>query len=266
LNCNTDSRRSIAKVVGERNSFSELLQWSTEAVSFSWSVIESSGDRIAARLSDGFHRGSFRQVLSDQPIGIFVGASFPGVIRSCEVDGDAGRGFDLAIAVELSAVVGGDGFEQAAVCLDQFDQLGRDVARLARSDLAEQQCSGRSLYETHNAVLITRAENGVHLPVTNAAAPLGCSGSLGNVSFSLDAAALFVATIPFPIAESLTKKQPQMPAPPLVVPDVLVDRLVADLENTLFPEPATDLLGAEKVREQPLDQRPICSGKPGVTS
>ena len=119
-------------------------------------------------------------------------------------------------------------------------------------------CSGGSLDEAHNAVLITRTENGIHLPVTNPAALFSRSGPFGDVPFSLDAAALFEAAVPFSVTQSLTKKQPQMPAASLVVPDVLVDRLVANLENAVFPEPATDLLGAEQVREQPLDQHPIC--------
>ena len=123
--------RRIAKIKGEGNGLAQLLQRGAELITFSRSVVEGAGDGIAAGLGDGLHRGSFWQVLADEPIRVFVGAPFPGVVRRSEVDRDSRRCLDLAVAVELSAVVGGDGFEQAGVSLDQLDQFGCNVASLA---------------------------------------------------------------------------------------------------------------------------------------
>ena len=106
-------------------------------------------------------------------------------------------------------------------------------------------------------MLISGTKDGVHLPMTNLAALLSCPGSLGDVPFSVDAATLFIAAVPLSVSQSLTKEQPQVATTLLVLPDVFVDRFVADLEKTFLAQPATDLLGAEQVSEQALDQRPV---------
>ena len=106
-------------------------------------------------------------------------------------------------------------------------------------------------------MLISGAKDGVHLPVTNLSALLSCPGSLGDVPFCADAATLFIPTVPLSVSQSLTKEQPQVTTPLLVLPDVFVDGLVADLEKIFLAQPAADLLGAEQASKQALDQRPI---------
>ena len=55
--------------------------------------------------------GSFGEVLSDEAIGVFVGATFPGVVRGGEVEGGAELFFDVFVAVEFGTVVRGDGMD-----------------------------------------------------------------------------------------------------------------------------------------------------------
>ena len=89
----------------------ECLDGREEAVSFPGSVVEDARDFVTTLLGEVFHRRSLRQVLPNEAISVFVGASFPGVIWSGEVDRHSGALLEVLVAVELCSVVGGDGLE-----------------------------------------------------------------------------------------------------------------------------------------------------------
>jgi hypothetical protein len=55
--------------------------------------------------------GSFGEVLSDEAIGVFVGATFPGVARGGEVEGGAEFFFYVFVAVEFGTVIRCDGMD-----------------------------------------------------------------------------------------------------------------------------------------------------------
>ena len=92
-----------------------------EAQAFARAVIEGLGDGRALELGERGEVGAFRKVLADEAVGVFVSATFPGVVRSCEVDGNAKLSFDGFVGVEFSAVIGGDGFEPVFVWGEEFD-------------------------------------------------------------------------------------------------------------------------------------------------
>jgi hypothetical protein len=52
-----------------------------------------------------------RSAEGDAKAGVLVGPSFPAVMRGGEVELHRARGFNLGVAVELGAVVGGDRLE-----------------------------------------------------------------------------------------------------------------------------------------------------------
>lgn len=81
------------------------------AEAFAGSVIEAFLDRQAEANRDVCEGAPFGEVLADEAVGVFVGAAFPGVMWSSEVEGGAELFFDVFIAVELSAVVRGDGVD-----------------------------------------------------------------------------------------------------------------------------------------------------------
>jgi len=56
--------------------------------------------------------GAFGQEVSDQAVGLFVAAALPGRVRVSEVEGQAEILFELAVVVELVAVVGGGGTDE----------------------------------------------------------------------------------------------------------------------------------------------------------
>ena len=64
----------------------------------------------------------FGNVLANKAIGILIGASLPGVVRSGEVEGDVVGGFDVAVSVELAAVVRSDRAHEAWVAVDELAQ------------------------------------------------------------------------------------------------------------------------------------------------
>ena len=92
-----------------------------EAEAFAWPVVEGIGDGVALELGERGEVRAFRKVLADEAVGVFVGAAFPGVVGSGEVDWDAQLSFDGFVGVEFSAVIGGDGFEPVFVWGEEFD-------------------------------------------------------------------------------------------------------------------------------------------------
>ena len=80
-------------------------------MSFPWPVVEDARDLIASPLSEVLHGCALWQILPNEAVRVFVGASLPCVVWGGEVDAQSGETFDLLIAVELGSVVGSDGFE-----------------------------------------------------------------------------------------------------------------------------------------------------------
>src|SRR5690349_829303 len=88
------------------NSFSiEALLRGAIAESLSRSRIELVRNGVAVVLREVGHRCSFWQVLSSQPIEVFVTAALPRVVRGCEIELDTGDLFDRRVAMELATVV-----------------------------------------------------------------------------------------------------------------------------------------------------------------
>jgi hypothetical protein len=73
-----------------------------------------------------FHRRALRDVLANQAVGVLVRATFPGVVGVGKVEGGAGGLLDVAVAVELGAIVDGDGLEQVRMRADQLDAGNAD--------------------------------------------------------------------------------------------------------------------------------------------
>jgi hypothetical protein len=89
----------------------EPLEQGCVAVPLSRPFIEAASDGVALRLRQRSQRGALRQVLTNQAIGVFVGAALPGVIRSREVELQPRLLFNLFVAVKLGSVVRRDGLE-----------------------------------------------------------------------------------------------------------------------------------------------------------
>ena len=114
-------------------------------MSFARSVVEIVDDLIAAYLGDGTHAAALGQILTQQPVEIFIAAAFPGVVRRREVNLDREALFESSVVVELGAVVEGDGLELSAVTADGSCGRSRNVLHLACLQLLDDRVAGLAL-------------------------------------------------------------------------------------------------------------------------
>ena len=227
---------------------------SAEAMAFARAMVEVGSDARAEALGEVTERSTLGEVLSDEAVGVLVGAAFPGVMGSGEEDGGVESMLDGFVAVKLDSVVEGEGVhgmglvgeecnqasggkvgggpghradaDQAALALDDGGDAGRalPVNRVAFpvADPAPLCDDGRALWEHP---LAREPSSTVVLPIAFAAPLLGAP-QVGPK----DAAALFI------------------------LPDPQVDRFVAHHGQPEAAQSAHDLFRTPAPPEQPLDQ------------
>ena len=135
---------------------------------FSRPGVEFCSDRVAALLSDIGHAGSLRQVLTNEPVGVFIRATLPAVVGGCEIEDDASGLFDGAVVVKLGAVVGGNGQEGGRASADEFDDAACQFGAGAIAQLADQNESAPAFDQCHDAVIGSGADDGIDFPVAEA--------------------------------------------------------------------------------------------------
>lgn len=121
-----------------------------------------------------------------------------------------------------------------------------------------------ALDERDDAVLGTCSTDRVHLPMTDFVPEFDDRGTLGDVSLSREPAPLLGPAIALAVLRPVTKAPPEITGAGFVPPDVLVNRLVADLKQAPPSEPSADLLRAQISAEQRLDQAPLLLGELAV--
>ena len=115
-----------------------------------------------------------------EAVRVLVGTTFPGVIRSGEVEGRAGSSLDLAVAVKLGTVVDGDGLKQVLMGANQLNDTTVRGADRSRAQLTEQQTAAHALDEADHAVTIRRTDDGVHPPMAGLLAQLNSGWTLAR--------------------------------------------------------------------------------------
>jgi len=78
---------------------------SEEAEAFPGTVVEVVGDLSAKGAGEMAKRSALREVLADESVGVLVGAAFPRVMGSSEVEGSIEGVLNRLVAVELDAVI-----------------------------------------------------------------------------------------------------------------------------------------------------------------
>ena len=123
-------------------------------------------DGVTLSLGETGETGFLRSVLPDESVGVLIGASFPGAVWSGEEEVGVGGIFDGLVAMELGAVVDGDGANLSQGVVDEFYDAsvgGFDGLRLELSDHGE---AGLAINESEEAVLVG-TEHGVALESRN---------------------------------------------------------------------------------------------------
>jgi hypothetical protein len=166
------------------------------------------------------------------------------VVRGGEEEVGAGRGLDHLVAVELGAVIDGDGTGAASGGVDEPDRDAVEFGDGSSLELADHDVAGLPVDERDDAVLVG-AEHGVTLEVSDAGAVLGAGWPLGDHAFAGQAASRVIVTVAFTaLLLGAPEVKVEEAALSSALPDVAVDGLVADAELATLGEPARDLLGA----------------------
>ena len=102
----------------------ESLSWRIEAEALSRSRVQFDGDDIKILLRQGSHRNALWEILSQQSIGILIGATLPRTVWISEVHVEPCVGCHRVMARELHATIPG---ERAAQLLRQSTHLARET-------------------------------------------------------------------------------------------------------------------------------------------
>lgn len=185
----------------------------------------------------------------------------------CEVEAGIGVTLDVGVAVEFGAVVGGDSADGAGLALDQLRGPAAELLGGACIELADLEVSGLAFHEGDDAGLAV-AEHGVGLPVANAGSVVCCGWALLDGSLACQSSSRVVGAVSLsPFLGGLSQVGVQQSAVSLVVPDVSVGGLMADLETSFEIQSAGDLLGAPVLlHQQDLDHVPVLRGEAEVSS
>jgi hypothetical protein len=98
--------------------------------------------------------------------------------------------------------------------------------------------------------MAVRAEDGIALQVPDSGAILCGWRAFGDGPLSGESASTIILPVALPTLLARPAEVPvQGSAPSSILPDVVVDRLVADGELASAPQPTRDLLGAEVLGE-----------------
>jgi hypothetical protein len=127
--------------MGRCNTGLKFTCGSFNAQSFSWALVEAQGYLVEIGLRIAGQVGFLREVLSQQAIGVFVGAALPGALRITEVD--------LHLCVHDEALV--FGHLQASVPGQRTFQRRREFTNLSAggNDCQLHQLPQRALRSTH---------------------------------------------------------------------------------------------------------------------
>jgi len=173
------------------------------------------------------------------------------------------RGFQFSGAVELGAVVAGEGMHGVRLLAQQGNRAAIHGGHGPGRELAEHAIPGFPLDQTqHTVPARVSAEDRVRLPIPDPAAGVDDRGARGDRPFAGEPAATVVVAVALAALLGVPAQvQVQRAARPFVSPDMPVDRLVADPQPTLVAEAPRDLLGAPELAELGIDLGPVRCGE-----
>ncbi len=233
------------------------------AKALSWALVQLTRNGGTLLLREVRHAGALGDVLADEPIGVLVGAAFPGMMRGREVHLRRGRGLECGVPMKLRPVVTGERVDGMRLLPQEWNSASIKFGDGPRPEFAEQEIAGLPLDQTHNAVPIALGtDDGIDFPVADPLAGLHDSRARRDWPLPGEASATVVGAVPFATVFPATPQiRVQGPVCALVGPDVPVDRLVTDPQPTLVAEPASNLLGTPQLAELGMDLSPVRGGE-----
>jgi len=207
------------------------------------------------------HARLLGEILPEEPIGVFGGASLPGMVGGREVEAGARGVLDVPVAVEFGSVVDGDGSDPRGGAAEERDGAPSGLSGVSGGELTDQEIAGLAIDQGEDGVLIGVADHGVAFEVAPTTAVLSSWGPFGDGPLAGEAAPAVVTAIALPTlllgaAEEEIKGAPVTP----ISPDVPVDAFVADVQEARPAEATCDLLRAPLLLETGEHESPV----PGV--
>jgi hypothetical protein len=233
---------------------------SAEAEAASRAVVELGGECGALALSEVGEVGAFAEVLSEEPVGVFVGAAFPGVMRSGEVDGGAEAALECFVHMELGTVIGSDSVDGMRFVAQDVGGTFQGLPGTDAGELADAHQAALAFDDRYGGRLAAPVY-GVAFPIAEAAA-LGDDGRpLGDHALTGEPAAAVLASVAFPASFiGAPEMAPERAALGSVRPEVEVDRFDAHYTDAFGAQATNDLLGAEVFPQHAFDGREVLGG------
>lgn len=207
-------------------------------------MIEFRRNAGAVALCEVLNTHAFRHVLTDQSVGVFIGAAFRGVMGRGEIELRGQRGFELFVPVKFGAVVGRDGVhgsllrtnQGAGPCIESGAGSPREFAdhRKPRFAIDQREQTGAAL-----AVSQLR----VSFPMSQSRTVFRTGRPRRNRALAAELSSTVIVGLALP---KRLVRAPQMhvqrAALMLVAPDVAKDRFVIDQQHVIARASARDLL------------------------
>lgn len=225
--------------------------WGEKAKAFTRAIIEAFLYSQAVSLGDVGQRGSFGEVLANKAVCVFVCTAFPGVVRSGEVEGGAEFFLNIFIAVELSAVVRGDGMHLMRT--EQFDGALLCERGGGLSEGAQSKQASLALDDGDHAGFALPV-NGVDFPIVASSALLDDSRAFANHAFAREAPPAVGSAVAFAaVVGTVAQMQVERSSALSIGLDPQINRLVAHDRDTLLFGATNDLLRTEILAQETFD-------------
>ena len=229
------------------------------------SVVELGSDGGALALSKRGEVGSFGQILPEKSIGVLVGAAFPGVMRSGEVEFGAEALLERFVQVELGTVISRDRMDGMRFVAENVGSTPQGLLGSDTGDFADAYKTALA-FDHGDGGRLAAAVYGIDLPVAEARAPLDDGWAFTDHLLAGEAAAAVVMAVAFaPQLTGSAQTAPKRAAVFFVGPEVQIDRLVAHDTDSLEPETSHDLLRTEILAQHPFNGREVLSRVAAVT-
>src|ERR1044072_8574900 len=123
----------------------------SEAETTAWAIVEPSGDLGTMPLGEVLEVRALRQILAQKPVGVFIGAAFPRVVRGSEEEAGAELALDVLVAMEFGAVVGSDGVDGMRFVAQDLDGAPSGIMCARASQLADAHQSALAFDRGHRS-------------------------------------------------------------------------------------------------------------------